>query len=129
MTMRLRPKKQLKRQKAENLGKTGEFLASIFLRLKFYSILAKNYKTPFGEIDLIVKRGNIIAFVEVKTRNNKAQIGDALLAVNKYRISRAANHYLMNNASFVKNHLRFDVIFLAPKSFPLHLMGAFENVE
>jgi putative endonuclease len=127
--MRLKPKKQLKRQKAETLGKKGEFIASIFLRLKFYFILEKNYKTPFGEIDLIIKRGNVIAFVEVKTRNNKIHIGNALLAVNKNRISRAANHYLMNNAGIVKNDLRFDVIFLAPKSFPLHLMGAFENVE
>ncbi len=123
---------RLKRQRAENFGQKGEFFAFVFLRLKFYSILARNYKTPFGEIDLIVKKGANIAFVEVKTRRNKNQYGDALLAVNQRRIIRAANHYLMYNPHLSDNDLRFDVIFLAPNSFPRHLIGAFDafdNVE
>ncbi len=115
-----------KRQRAESFGQKGEFFAAVFLRLKLYSILAKNYKTPFGEIDLIVKKGANIAFVEVKTRKDKNQEGGALLAVNQRRITKAANHYLMYNPHLADNDLRFDVIFLAPNSFPRHLIGAFD---
>ena len=118
-----------KKQKAERFGKRGELFARIFLRLKFYKIMNKNYKTPFGEIDIIAKRGRAVVFVEVKARKNQNKLEEALLAVNKRRISKAANYFIAQNPFLTNNDLRFDVIFLAPKSFPYHIISAFNVVE
>lgn len=118
-----------KKQKAEKFGKRGEFFARVFLRLKFYRIMNKNYKTPFGEIDIIAKRGKSIVFVEVKIRKNQNNLEEALLAVNKRRISKAANYFIAQNPFLTNNDLRFDVIFLAPNLFPHHIISAFNVVE
>ncbi|MFP3339830.1 YraN family protein, partial [Micrococcus sp. SIMBA_131] len=56
------------RQKAYRLGHRGEWLAAIALRLKGYRILARRYRTKLGEIDLIARRGDLVAIVEVKAR-------------------------------------------------------------
>jgi putative endonuclease len=62
------PKKN--KVKAYKLGHFAEFLAVIFLFLKGYSILQRRYRSPFGEIDLIAKRGQTMIFCEVKARKN-----------------------------------------------------------
>jgi len=118
-----------KKIKAERFGKRGELWASLFLRLKFYQILQKNYKTPVGEIDIIAKKTNSIIFIEVKTRAEKTYLAQALEAVNKRRISKAANFYLTKNPHLADYNFRFDVIFLAPNALPYHIKGAFDNLE
>ena len=70
------------RKFAEGSGRRGETLASLFLSLKGYRILARRVKTPVGEIDLIARRGRVTVFVEVKARSFSHQEGDALMAVN-----------------------------------------------
>ena len=52
------------------LGKTGEELVAAYLKAQGCKILKRNYRTPFGEADLIVQDGDEIAFVEVKTRES-----------------------------------------------------------
>ena len=51
-----------------NAGALGEQFAACLLAAKGYEILARNFKTPFGEIDIIAKKGNTAAMVEVRTR-------------------------------------------------------------
>ena len=116
-----------KRKKAEQRGRMAETIAAWFLRLKFYAILARRVKTPVGEIDLVVKRGSWIVFVEVKMRRDKNAMGDALAQVNTRRIIRAAEFYLAGKPDFSSKNLRFDVIFLAPFTWPSHVKGAFET--
>lgn len=122
---RSRPTPEFKKF-AEGAGRRGEGLAALFLQLKLYRILARRVKTPVGEIDLIASRFGTIAFVEVKSRSFSHQEADALLAVNRRRILRAAEAWLSRNPERMRDTLRFDVIFLAPFAWPRHLKNAFD---
>lgn len=116
-----------KRQHAERGGQRGEALAALFLQAKFYRIRHRRYKTPLGEIDLVVERAGTIAFVEVKTRAHHSLEASALEAVNTARIVRAAEHWLARHPREAEKTCRFDVIFLAPGRWPRHLINAFES--
>lgn len=118
-----------KKQKAERRGRWGEFAAAIFLLARCYRIRDRRVKTPVGEIDLVVERGRAVVFVEVKTRMHRAGEAEALDAVNRRRITRAAQYYIARYPQLAVRDLRFDVIFLAPFSWPRHVMGAFEASE
>ncbi len=120
-----RPKNE-RRQGAETWGRRGESLAAWYLRIKGYRILETRLKTPVGEIDLVARRFGTTVFVEVKTRSATTEERDALLAVNQRRIVRAAEYYLSRHPELAARPLRFDVIFLAPRSLPRHVMHAFD---
>jgi putative endonuclease len=114
-----------KKLKAERDGRWAEELAAWFLRAQFYSIRAKRYKTPVGEIDLIASRFGTTVFVEVKARTLATSEGEALQAVNSQRIVRAAQYFLTRHPHLADTSLRFDVIFLAPRRLPRHVRNAF----
>ena len=111
---------------AELYGRRSETLAAWFLRLKGYRIVATRVKTPVGEIDLIARRLGTTAFVEVKARQHRNEEAEALEAVNTNRISRAAQYYVSRHPALAETPLRFDVIFLAPGTWPRHVKGAFD---
>jgi putative endonuclease len=113
------------RLRAELFGRRGEAIAAWYLRLKGYAILAARYRTPSGEIDLVVRRGGAIVFVEVKSRLSARAEGEALGAVNARRIAAAAGHYLARHPRLAGRDCRFDVIFLAPFRLPRHVKNAF----
>jgi putative endonuclease len=79
-----------------------------------------------GEIDLVVERHGTIAFVEVKTRAHHRLEAEALEAVNTSRIVRAAEHWLSRHPREAEKTCRFDIIFLAPRRWPRHLINAFD---
>ena len=118
--------KSSKRLGAELFGRRGETLAAWYLRLKGYRIVATRVKTPVGEIDLIARRFGLTAFIEVKARQSRAEEAMALAAVNTSRISRAAQYYVARHPALAETPLRFDVIFLAPRTWPRHVKGAFD---
>jgi putative endonuclease len=111
---------------AELRGRRAETLAAWYLRLKGYRIVATRVKTPVGEIDLIVRRFGTTAFVEVKARQHPSEEAVALEAVNTSRIARAAQYYVARHPALAETPLRFDVIFLAPGTWPRHVKGAFD---
>jgi putative endonuclease len=115
-----------KRQIAERQGQRGEALAALYLQAKLYRIRYRRYKTPMGEIDLVVERNGTIVFVEVKTRAHHSLEAQALEAVNTSRIVRAAEHWLSRHPRETEKSCRFDVIFLAPGRWPRHLINAFD---
>jgi len=115
-----------RRQGAELYGRKGEALAAWYLRLKGYRILASRYKTPLGEIDLIARRFGTTVFVEVKSRKSRDLEGEALMSVRTDRIVRASHYYVSRHPHLVATTLRFDVIFLAPRMWPRHVMNAFD---
>ena len=94
----------------QTLGQFGEEQAARYLRRRFYSIVERNYRCRFGEIDLIAKRGGILAFVEVKLRRD-ASHGEArefVTASKQQRVIAAAQHWLSQNETALQP--RFDVI-------------------
>jgi putative endonuclease len=117
----------LERRRATYLrGHWAERIALMILVLKGYRLLARRYSASRGEIDLIVKRGDTIAFVEVKARG---VIDDALgaIGVNKReRFSRAARAWVTRNRWAAGKVLRADAVFIAPGRWPRHLPAAFE---
>ena len=107
-------------------GHRGEALAAWFLRLKLYRVVQRRYKTPVGEIDLIAERFGTTVFVEVKARGKAGVEAEALQAVNRSRIARAAQYWLARHPGKAETNLRFDVIFLAPGRWPRHVINAFD---
>jgi putative endonuclease len=93
---------------------------------KGYRILAKRFRTPYGEIDLVAKKRNLVAFIEVKAR---ASLDDAAYAVTprqQARIIDAAQGWLMAHPEHAEFELRFDAILIAPRRLPRHLLAAFD---
>lgn len=93
------------------LGHKGEVKAVEFLKEKGYKILEQNFKTHIGEIDIIAKTGEVIVFVEVKTRSDDS-FGSPAEAVNtekQRKYTLLANEYLIRN-NLNDNQCRFDVI-------------------
>ena len=120
-----KPKSEVKKF-ADGAGRRGEALAALFLQVQGYRVLDRRVKTPVGEVDLIVRRGRITVFVEVKSRSFSHQEADALYAVNRKRIVRAAQYWLIRNPARTHDEFRIDVIFLAPFAWPRHRKAAFD---
>jgi putative endonuclease len=114
------------RHAAEQRGRRAETLAAWFLRLKGYRLVARRYKTPVGEIDLIVRRGRTIAFVEVKHRPTMEEATEAATPAGRRRIARAAALWLAKNPAAADRDLRFDVIMVARGRLLRHLAGVFD---
>lgn len=114
-------------------GARGEDAAAEYLKAHGYSLLKRNYRAPVGELDIIARLGDTIAFVEVKTRRGLAH-GTPAQAVNYYKqqkIIRTANWYIQQtNLAATSYHYSFDVIevYVTPRgSYDIrHIVGAFE---
>lgn len=115
----------MSRQRAEKSGREGETRAALWLRAKGWQVLDRRVKTPAGEIDLIVKRGGVVTFVEVKWRRKRADLDHA---VDEYRLSRvaAAVEAVAHRYAREGEDIRIDVILLAPGSFPRHIANAWQ---
>ena len=113
----------MKRQAAEASGRRGERIAAWWLRLKGWRILDKRVRTPAGEVDLVARKGNLIAFVEVKSRATAAELD---FAIDERRLSRvaAAAEVLMPRYAGPGDDIRVDVILLAPGTRPRHIENA-----
>lgn len=114
------------RRLAERRGRRAEMLAAWLLRLKGYRILARRYRVAVGEIDLIARRGRLIAFVEVKQRLSLAEGAEAVTPTARRRIARAASAWLAAHPAAAALDLRFDVVICMPHRLPHHIAGAFD---
>src|SRR5262245_52202868 len=116
-----------RRRKAEMRGRRAETVAAWYLRLKLYRVIARRYRTPVGEIDLIARRGKTIVFVEVKERASDAAIFEAVTPASRKRIARAAELWLTSHPAAAGFNQRFDVILASPGRLPRHLVSAFDH--
>ena len=122
--MRPRPTRSTtERRTAEASGRRGERLAAWWLRLKGWAILDRRVRTPAGEVDLVAKRGALVAFVEVKTRATAAELDFAIDERRLVRVAAAAE-YLMPRYATAGEDIRVDVILLAPGARPRHIENA-----
>ena len=109
------------------IGTIYEHQAAVFLRQRGYQILEKNYRCPFGEIDLIARDGEYLVFLEVKYRSSSWD-GSPLEAVDKRKqrvIGRVARYYLMTHSEYADAPCRFDVVGISGKDFCL-IRNAFD---
>ena len=111
------------KKRAYRYGRLAEHLAALMLIVKGYRILARRYRTPVGEIDLIARRGRLIAMVEVKARRG-APAAETLGGHQRQRIERAAESYVGSHPGSETYDLRFDLVMLGPGLWPRHLPGA-----
>jgi putative endonuclease len=107
-------------------GLSAEARASAFLMAKGYRILAKRFRTPYGEIDIVARRRNLLAFVEVKARANLDEAAYAVTPRQQARIIDAAQAWLMAHPEHADFELRFDAMLIAPRRLPRHLLAAFD---
>ncbi|QYM72152.1 YraN family protein [Pseudochrobactrum sp. Wa41.01b-1] len=113
-----------KKQQAFSRGIRAERLAAFALMLKGFRIVERRYKTRFGEIDLIARRGSLVLIVEVKARASVEAAMEAVSAMNLYRIESAADHWLARQPDHHKLSLRFDLIAVLPRCWPVHIPAA-----
>ncbi|WP_417692358.1 YraN family protein [Roseibium sp.] len=114
------------RRKAYKLGLSAENRAALALRLTGWRILKRRFKTGSGEIDLIAKRGNTVAFIEVKARRNRESALDAVTPTAQRRIVKAARIFIAGHPKAVFYTLRFDVMIVRPWRWPEHIVNAFQ---
>jgi putative endonuclease len=113
------------RRRAERRGRAAEFVAAVFMVMKGYRPLAWRLKTSRGEIDLIMKSGRSIVFIEVKTR---AEIDPALASVTRFKAQRmldAARFWISHNTADLDADYRFDILVLSAYHWPRHIENAF----
>ena len=110
----------MKRQDAESRGRRAERIAALWLRLHGWRILAQRARVPGGEVDLVARRGRILAFVEVKARSTAAA---ADLSLDEYRLRRVvvAAERLAPKYMREGDDLRIDAMFIVPRRLPRHL--------
>ena len=112
------------RRRRRRRGRRAEAWAVLWLRLKGYRILARNFRVPVGEVDVIARRGRVLALVEVKAR---ADLTTALTAVAPrqwQRIARAAAWFAAADRRAGGRDWRFDLMVICPWRRPRHLADA-----
>ena len=114
------------RQARERGGRRAETIAAWWLRLKGWKVLARRLRMPLGEVDIVARRGRIVAFVEVKAR---ATAAEAALALDEYRLRRvaAAAGALAHRFARDGDDIRIDAIFIVPGRLPHHMTNVWHG--
>ena len=111
---------------AFKLGLSAESRAAMLLIAKAYRILARRWKTPFGEVDIVARRRRTLVFVEVKARASADEAIEAVTERSQQRIIKAAEMWLAHHPNDGNGDVRFDVIVVTPGKMPQHIPNAFD---
>ena len=120
-----KPLPRPERVEAFQRGLSAESRASLLLIAKAYRILARRWKTPFGEIDIVARRRDVVVFVEVKARASVDEAVEAVTERTKRRIIAAAELWLAPHPRYADGAIRFDVNVVTPGRMPRHIVNAF----
>jgi putative endonuclease len=114
------------RQEAEKRGRGAETLACWYLRLKGWRILARRARVPGGEVDIVARRGKMLAFVEVKARANEEA---SAFSLDQYRLRRVAVAAERLAPRYMRDgdDVRIDAVFVLPRRIPLHLTNVWQG--
>jgi putative endonuclease len=94
------------------------------LRLRGWRIVARGWRCPAGEIDLVARRGKILAIIEVKSRGEVEAAAYALTPRQRRRIARAAEALVIARPDLGGLDMRFDLMLVAPRRLPRHWRDA-----
>ena len=116
----------MKRQQAEQRGRGAETIAAWWLRLRGWRILARRARVPGGEVDIVARRGRVLAFVEVKAR---ASADAAAFSLDRYRLRRVAvaAERLAPRYMRAGDDVRIDALFIVPRRLPRHLADVWQG--
>ena len=112
----------------ESRGRFAEHIAALLLVLHGHRILGRRHRTPYGEIDIIARRGKRIAFVEVKHRRSRAEAEAALRARQARRVADAAAHWIKQRPGYAEYEQGFDAVFVLPRAWPILVRDAYQPV-
>jgi putative endonuclease len=116
-----------RRFRAYRKGHRGEWLAALALMLKGFRIVARRHRTKLGEIDLIARRGDLVAVVEVKARPTLQEAMDSVGYDAQRRIEGAADLWLSRQRDAARLSIRFDIVAVLPRRWPVHVENAFQG--
>lgn len=115
----------------KTVGQEGEERASKYLMENGYCIVERNFRTKYGEIDIIVKKAETIVFVEVKTMPNATSdmLSKVLNTQKQQRIIKTSKRFLQNHREYSNSYIRYDVIVLDMQGLPpvYHIENAFSE--
>ena len=116
----------MSRQAAEKRGRGAETLACSYLRLKGWRILARRARVPGGEVDIVARRGRMLAFVEVKARATEEE---AAIALDEWRLRRVVTAAERLAPRYMRDgdDVRIDAIFIVPGRWPRHLINVWQG--
>lgn len=120
--MRSNSKKKPNKLKAYRFGLIAESLVQAKLMLTGWRPIARRWKSGMGEVDLIMARGRMLVFLEVKARQKNEPF--ALHPTQVERLQNAAQLFLAKHPRFASFDARIDVVFVAPWRWPVHLVQA-----
>jgi putative endonuclease len=118
-----------KRQQAEQRGRWAEMAALWALRLKGYRLLARRFKAKSGEVDLIMRRGDVTAFIEVKARTSRDAALASVTPHQARRIAAGASAWMARDPVSNRQFCRFDIVAVTPYQWPQHIENAFGGVS
>ncbi len=112
-----------KKRRAWRFGRNAESLCAWVLRLKGYQIVARDFRVPVGEIDIVARRGRTLAFIEVKARAEE-YAAEAVTPRQRRRIVRAAEAFIRARRGYAAFDVRFDVMLVRRGGWPRHFVNA-----
>lgn len=124
-----KPKSKADRQSFEKAGRRAENLACLYLRLKGYRILERRFKVRQGEVDIIARRGKVIAMVEVKQRATETAAEYSVSHENQTRLMAAAEIYINQSRSLhgTDFDLRYDFLYVIGRWKIRYITNAFQG--
>jgi len=108
-------------------GLSAESRAAMLLVAKGFRIIARRWRSPVGEIDIVARRRSLLVFVEVKARNDLDDAAESVTVRQRSRIAAAAEAWLATYPDPSVSEMRFDAILVAPGKMPRHIQAAFET--
>ena len=115
-----------KRVAAFRLGLSAESRAAAYLIAKGYRIVARRWRSPVGEIDIVARRKQVLVFVEVKARATFDGAAESVSDRQQRRIVAAAEAWLALHPDQTNGDIRFDAVLVAPGKLPRHIPAAFD---
>jgi putative endonuclease len=114
------------RRRAYRLGRIAETLVAWSFRIRGFVVIARRFRTPVGEIDLVARRGRLVVFVEVKARVRPEVGSEAVTPFARKRIVAAADRFVARHPGLAGHDRRFDVAVVSPWRWPAIVAGAFD---
>ena len=112
------------RHRAWRRGRWAEAACAVALILRGYRIVGRRLRSPVGEIDIVARRGTILAIIEVKARPDPAAAAESVTRRQRERLIRAAGWVVAGRPDLAAMQVRFDVMLVTPWRWPQHVVDA-----